>query len=76
MLIIVGKIVIDTIPGMRQEISWTLVNLLYLGVSEPMLAIVPLDAHVPLVRSPSFHISCSTTSAVYPLTLTLVPTTI
>ena len=32
-LIFAGKVVIDTIPGMRQEISWTLVNLLYLGVS-------------------------------------------
>ncbi|KAI0329567.1 Orm1 type endoplasmic reticulum protein [Cubamyces sp. BRFM 1775] len=32
-LIFAGKVVIDTIPGMRQEISWTLVNLLYLGLS-------------------------------------------
>ncbi|PSR93813.1 hypothetical protein PHLCEN_2v4708 [Hermanssonia centrifuga] len=32
-LIIAGKIVIDTIPGMRQELSWTLVNLIYLGFS-------------------------------------------
>ncbi|KAL1944153.1 hypothetical protein VTO73DRAFT_3338 [Trametes versicolor] len=32
-LILTGKVVIDTIPGMRQEISWTLVNLLYLGLS-------------------------------------------
>ncbi|RPD66818.1 Orm1 type endoplasmic reticulum protein [Lentinus tigrinus ALCF2SS1-7] len=32
-LIFAGKVVIDTIPGMRQEISWTLVNLLYLGFS-------------------------------------------
>ncbi|KAM5534413.1 hypothetical protein V8D89_011880 [Ganoderma adspersum] len=32
-LILAGKVVIDTIPGMRQEISWTLVNLLYLGFS-------------------------------------------
>ena len=32
-LIIAGKIVIDTIPGMTQELSWTLVNLIYLGVS-------------------------------------------
>ena len=34
-LIFAGKVVIDTIPGMRQEVSWTLVNLLYLGVSAP-----------------------------------------
>jgi len=31
-LIISGKVIIDTIPGMTQEISWTLVNLLYLTV--------------------------------------------
>ncbi|KAI0797019.1 ORMDL family-domain-containing protein [Abortiporus biennis] len=33
LLIVAGKIVIDTIPGMRQELSWTLVNLFYLGFS-------------------------------------------
>lgn len=27
-----GKIIIDTIPGMTQQISWTLVNLFYLAV--------------------------------------------
>jgi hypothetical protein len=32
-LIIIGKIVIDTIPGMTQQISWTLVNLFYLALS-------------------------------------------
>jgi hypothetical protein len=31
-LILLGKIIIDTIPGMQQELSWTLVNLIYLGV--------------------------------------------
>jgi hypothetical protein len=31
-LIIAGKIVVDTVPGMTQELSWTLVNLIYLGV--------------------------------------------
>ncbi|KAI0089195.1 Orm1 type endoplasmic reticulum protein [Irpex rosettiformis] len=31
LLIIAGKIVVDTIPGMQQELSWTLVNLIYLG---------------------------------------------
>lgn len=31
-LIVCGKICIDTIPGMTQQISWTLVNLLYLTV--------------------------------------------
>ncbi|TFK25944.1 Orm1 type endoplasmic reticulum protein [Coprinopsis marcescibilis] len=32
-LIICGKICIDIVPGMTQEISWTLVNLMYLAVS-------------------------------------------
>ena len=32
-LVFTGKIIIDTIPGMTQQISWTLVNLLYLAVS-------------------------------------------
>ncbi len=31
-LICAGKIVIDTIPGMSQQISWTTVNLCYLAV--------------------------------------------
>ena len=31
-LISFGKIVIDTIPKMTQQISWTLVNLCYLSV--------------------------------------------
>ena len=31
-LIICGKIIIDTVPGMAPQISWTLVNLLYLAV--------------------------------------------
>ncbi|KAJ3754227.1 Orm1 type endoplasmic reticulum protein [Lentinula raphanica] len=32
-LICIGKIIIDTIPGMEPQISWTLVNLLYLALS-------------------------------------------
>jgi hypothetical protein len=31
-LIIVGKIIVDNLPGISQQISWTLVNLLYLAV--------------------------------------------
>ncbi|KAG0702411.1 ORMDL family-domain-containing protein [Suillus ampliporus] len=31
-LVFMGKIIIDTIPGMTQQISWTLVNLIYLNV--------------------------------------------
>ncbi|KIJ69800.1 hypothetical protein HYDPIDRAFT_142411 [Hydnomerulius pinastri MD-312] len=32
-LVFMGKIIIDTIPGMTQQISWTLVNLIYLALS-------------------------------------------
>ncbi|KAG9317797.1 ORMDL family-domain-containing protein [Chiua virens] len=32
-LVFTGKIIIDTIPGMIQQISWTLVNLIYLALS-------------------------------------------
>ncbi|KAF8559443.1 Orm1 type endoplasmic reticulum protein [Imleria badia] len=32
-LVFTGKIIIDTIPGMPQQISWTLVNLIYLALS-------------------------------------------
>ena len=34
-LIIGGKIIIDTLPAMTQQISWTLVNLIYLAVCAP-----------------------------------------
>ncbi|RDB20000.1 hypothetical protein Hypma_012889 [Hypsizygus marmoreus] len=32
-LIFIGKVIIDTIPGMTQQISWTVVNLFYLALS-------------------------------------------
>ncbi|KAJ7693852.1 Orm1 type endoplasmic reticulum protein, partial [Mycena rosella] len=32
-LICLGKLIIDTVPGMTQEVSWTLVNLFYLALS-------------------------------------------
>nr|GAT58456.1 protein ORM1 [Mycena chlorophos] len=32
-LICLGKLIIDTLPGMNQQVSWTLVNLLYLALS-------------------------------------------
>ncbi|KAJ7129250.1 ORMDL family-domain-containing protein [Mycena epipterygia] len=32
-LICLGKLIIDTVPGMTQEISWTLVNLFYLALT-------------------------------------------
>jgi hypothetical protein len=31
-LIVFGKVIIDTLPGMTQQVSWTLVNLIYLAV--------------------------------------------
>lgn len=37
--------VIDTIPGMRQDISWFLVNLTYLSVCRPTSAL-PQHAHL------------------------------
>ena len=32
LLIVTGKVVIDAIPGVTQETSWTFVNLAYLAV--------------------------------------------
>ncbi|KAK0190530.1 Orm1 type endoplasmic reticulum protein [Armillaria mellea] len=32
-LICAGKVLIDTLPGMSQQVSWTLVNLVYLALS-------------------------------------------
>ncbi|KAK0206949.1 Orm1 type endoplasmic reticulum protein [Desarmillaria ectypa] len=32
-LICAGKVLVDTMPGMSQQVSWTLVNLLYLALS-------------------------------------------
>jgi hypothetical protein len=31
-LIVTGKVIIDAIPGMTQNVSWTTVNLSYLAV--------------------------------------------
>lgn len=50
LLIFTGKIVVDTIPGMRQEVSWTLVNLFYLGVGSHQGCCAP---------SPSSHFSAA-----------------
>jgi hypothetical protein len=36
-LITLGKIFIDTIPGMTQQVSWTLVHLFYLAVREVLV---------------------------------------
>jgi len=32
-LILVGKVVVDTVPGITQNVSWTAVNLIYLALS-------------------------------------------
>lgn len=34
-LILLGKILLDVVPGMRQDASWTIVNLGYIAVSTP-----------------------------------------
>ena len=49
-LVFCGKVVIDTIPGMNQEISWTLTNLLYLLVSFAQL-LCSRDSILTLRRS-------------------------
>lgn len=55
-LIIAGKIVIDTIPGMTQELSWTLVNLIYLGVSAHITSPIHNTAHgCPQLSYLMFH---------------------
>jgi hypothetical protein len=46
-LVMLGKIIIDTLPGMTQEVSWTLVNLLYLAVSLLMPGDYLALAHEP-----------------------------
>lgn len=33
LLILLGKILIDAIPGMTQDVSWTITNLSYIAVS-------------------------------------------
>lgn len=42
LLILSGKAMIDSIPGMTREISWTAVNLLYMAVSSwPIFIVLP-----------------------------------
>ena len=36
LLIIIGKMVIDALPGMTNEASWTIVNLAYTSVCDSM----------------------------------------
>ena len=35
-LILLAKVLIDAIPGMTQDVSWTIVNLGYMSVSRPL----------------------------------------
>ena len=54
-LIICGKIIIDTVPGMTPQISWTLVNLFYLAVGSLFRAFM----RFLIARPHSCRISCS-----------------
>ena len=36
-LILILKVLVDAIPGMTQDVSWTIVNLGYMAVSQPIL---------------------------------------
>ena len=53
-LIIGGKIIIDTLPGMTQQISWTLVNLIYLAVCARTLSIY-YCSYIPQLSYLMFH---------------------
>jgi hypothetical protein len=53
-LITVGKLVIDFVPGMTQQISWTLVNLFYLAVCRIPLILVLL-ANITQLSYLMFH---------------------
>jgi len=48
-LIICGKIIIDTVPGMTPQISWTLVNIFYLAVSFSLSSCARLSHHCALI---------------------------
>lgn len=52
MLTLAAKILIDVIPGVSQEASWTIVNLGYLLVGYLLSAILPNVPNVPQ-RSPT-----------------------
>ena len=45
LLILTGKVMIDSIPGMTEQISWTSVNLLYLAVCYSALYLSRLYGH-------------------------------
>lgn len=44
-LIVAGKVCTDAIPGMTREISWTLVNLIYMAVCIPIFLAVLNTCH-------------------------------
>jgi len=59
-LIVFGKVIIDTVPGMTQQMSWTSVNLIYLAVSSQSThpfktQIVLSTAFVPYVPLGYWH---------------------
>jgi hypothetical protein len=37
MLILLGKVLVGALPGMTQDLSWTVTNLGYMAVSQPPL---------------------------------------
>ena len=55
-LILVVKVLVDSIPGMTQDVSWTVVNLSYMAVG---------TFDIGRSLKGSFPFSCSTMSLVY-----------
>jgi len=59
MLILLGKVLVGALPGMTQDLSWTVTNLGYMAVSHLFYVSTAL-----MYRSPSL---CFTMSLVYHL---------
>ena len=69
-LIVFGKVIIDTLPGMTQQMSWTLVNLVYLAVSPQTFWYCLVSITTYLVCSS--HTLCSTGLLAFPLEATSI----
>jgi ORMDL family len=52
-LVAAGKVIIDVIPGVTQNVSWTAVNLTYLAVRP--LPYYPKASHPPSPTDPTIH---------------------
>lgn len=60
-LVIFGKVLVDVIPGMHQDASWTIVNLTYLLVRPLSLQrFMQFGMIEILIISYRYHTSCST----------------